>query len=131
MQADVSETAVVLDGDELDVGSLGGSLVGLVTGDSDGATSPGRHPAPHIAIGERALCDDAVLDGPPVELVERGYGSVPGGCRDAVGSIVMPAGTMIGIDIVTGRLPDGLGSGLVQEAHPDKQIVGVAAQAVL
>lgn len=38
---------------------------------------------------------------------------------------------MIGVDVVTRGLPDGLAPRLIEEAHPDKQIVGIAAQAVL
>jgi hypothetical protein len=91
----------------------------------------GRKPPPDVAIGERALPNEALLDCPSVELVERGNGAVPGGSRDAVGGLVMPARTMIGIDVLARGLPHRLGARLVEEAHPDEQIVSIAAQAML
>lgn len=49
-QSHVAEAAVVLNGDELDVGALGRTLVGLIARDDDRAPSSGRHPAPDITI---------------------------------------------------------------------------------
>jgi hypothetical protein len=81
---DIAKTAVVFDGDERDVGALGGTLVGLITRHSDCAAMAEQQPPPDVAIGERALRDKALFECPSVELVERSNGAIPGGGRDTV-----------------------------------------------
>ena len=79
-------------------------------------------------MSERCFARQTFMDRPAVKPIEASDCSVPGARRDALLRILAPSRSVIGKDVLSVRIPDGLAAGVGKEPNPDQNIVAIGAK---
>src|SRR3546814_1558216 len=124
--SDVCSSDVCSSDLEPHVRPLGGTLIGVVARGDHAAAATLRR-SPYCAAAERRVGDQPLLLAPAIEAIEAGDGSVPACRRYPVPSLIAASRPMIAVDIVAGRPPYRLATG-VEKAKPHHDIIGVGAK---
>src|SRR3546814_5469216 len=107
---------------------MGGTCMGVVARGDHAAAATLRR-SPYCAAAERRVGDQPLLLAPAIEAIEAGDGSVPACRRYPVPSLIAASRPMIAVDIVAGRPPYRLATG-VEKAKPHHDIIGVGAKRI-